>query len=67
VPEKLVGRVYAVTSTATLGMGGIGYLVVGSLLNIWGSYVTWMVLAALAIMGAGSSYVISKQNRAAHS
>lgn len=66
VPEEVVGRVYAVTSTATLGMGGIGYLVVGSLLNIWGSHVTWMVLAALSIMGAVSSYVISKQNRAAH-
>lgn len=61
VSEDVVGRVYAITSTATQGLGAIGYLVIGSLLSIWGGHITWFVLSALSILGIISSLLVLKK------
>ncbi|GEO26774.1 MFS transporter [Alicyclobacillus acidoterrestris] len=61
VSEDVVGRVYTITSTATQGMGAIGYLVIGSLLSIWGGHITWIVLSVLSILGIASSLLVLKK------
>ncbi|SHK72962.1 MFS transporter [Alicyclobacillus tolerans] len=61
VSEDVVGRVYTITSTATQGMGAIGYLVIGSLLSIWGGHITWFVLSVLSILGIASSLLLLKK------
>lgn len=61
VSEVVVGRVYAITSTVTQGMGAIGYLIIGSLLSIWGGHITWFVLSALSILGIVSSLLVLKK------
>ncbi|QQE77071.1 MFS transporter [Alicyclobacillus sp. SO9] len=61
VPDNVVGRVYSITSTATQGMGAIGYLVVGGLLSFWGGRITWFVLSVLSLAGIASSLVFLKK------
>ena len=61
VSGDVVGRVYAITSTTTQGMGAIGYLIIGSLLSIWGGHITGFVLSVLSVLGIISSlFVLNK-------
>ncbi|MFB5189475.1 MFS transporter [Alicyclobacillus fastidiosus] len=60
VSEQVVGRVYTITSTATQGMGALGYIIVGSLLSIWGGHITWIISSTLSILGILSSFVVWK-------
>ncbi len=49
VPDDVIGRVYAITSTGSQGMGAIGYLIIGGLLSLCGGRVTWLILALISI------------------
>lgn len=51
VPEHVLGRVSSSASLFTQGMGTLGLLVVGACLSAWGGHITWMVLAALSVVG----------------
>lgn len=51
VPEQVLGRVSSSASMLTQGMGTFGLLVVGACLSSLGGHITWMVLAALSMVG----------------
>ncbi len=58
VPEERLGRVYAVTSTLTQGMGAIGFLLIGGTLSLWGGRATWLAMAAATLVSVPALYAV---------